>query len=464
MIPLLCLLFALTPTPPAQPTGELSSTNASYDGNNLVLTGQVVLDHGLGVMHAQFARLEKQEAGKSFPFSSILLQDGVHLQLHDGAALQCHQAQFDFNALQGHLTTHEGASVIYQNPSFRLLSQTIDLDLVAQEGESEKKARYLVQKATAQDQVRIEYANAFVLQADRALFQEETITAYPKDAETRCHLSHEGDQIEAQQVALHLASSELTLHQASGHLTSLPLTSEGGEIQFSCQRLLWSEPRKRLTLQGNVELLEPSLGELKTGDRLQLDFRPLSGKRVLQKLRTFGPTTLRTQAEDVSQICALHMHGTFLFDREQLSAICDSPIVQGRVPPEQQLRYDAQDLTARADQATLEYSSSAPHLEPVSLLLKGEVKLSSPKCTQYALADRLNYSFATHTVILNAHPGKRVLYCNQEENLQMSAQEVHITKDPTSNKPMIKGVGNVQLQLSLEELSTLQALFAHDKP
>ena len=42
-------------------TGSVSSTNASYDGTALVLTGHVILDHGLGKMTAEEASLQRQE-------------------------------------------------------------------------------------------------------------------------------------------------------------------------------------------------------------------------------------------------------------------------------------------------------------------------------------------------------------------------------------------------------------------
>jgi hypothetical protein len=60
--------------PALSDTGSLSSSDASYDGNSLLLTGHVVLDHGLGKMTAEEASLERQEAGKDFPFSLIQLR------------------------------------------------------------------------------------------------------------------------------------------------------------------------------------------------------------------------------------------------------------------------------------------------------------------------------------------------------------------------------------------------------
>ena len=55
-------LSALFLTAAVKPdSGMLSSSSAAYDGNALVLSGQVSLDHGLGKMRAEQAVLEKQE-------------------------------------------------------------------------------------------------------------------------------------------------------------------------------------------------------------------------------------------------------------------------------------------------------------------------------------------------------------------------------------------------------------------
>src|ERR1700722_12401504 len=99
--------------PPALPdSGTLSSSDASYDGNSLVLTGHVVLDHGLGKMTAEEASLERQEAGKDFPFSLIHLRKDVLLALKSSAEISCGSALLDFAALKGELSPSENGKVI----------------------------------------------------------------------------------------------------------------------------------------------------------------------------------------------------------------------------------------------------------------------------------------------------------------------------------------------------------------
>jgi hypothetical protein len=86
-------------------SGTISSEGASYDGNALILKGQVLLDHGLGKMQAEEAILQKQEVGKDFPFSLIHLEKEVVLKLSQNGELKCEKADLDFGSLKGMLTS-----------------------------------------------------------------------------------------------------------------------------------------------------------------------------------------------------------------------------------------------------------------------------------------------------------------------------------------------------------------------
>ena len=72
------------------------------------------------------------------------------------------------------------------------------------------------------------------------------------------------------------------------------------------------------------------------------------------------------------------------------------------------------------------------------------------------MADRLTYCPETQTIILSALPKKRVLFQDEEQNLTMSAQEIHLVQDPGTGKIQAKGIGNVQFTLSSEENNLLK--------
>src|SRR5690348_14837979 len=112
-------------SPPLLPeAGSVSSTNATYDGNALLLTGHVILDHGLGKMTAEEASLQKQEMGKDFPFSVIELRKDVHLALKSSAELLCERADLNFDSLTGVLYSSDTSKVSYID-GFKKKKETI---------------------------------------------------------------------------------------------------------------------------------------------------------------------------------------------------------------------------------------------------------------------------------------------------------------------------------------------------
>ena len=169
-------------TPAIPESGSLSSADASYDGNSLVLTGHVVLDHGLGKMTAEEASLQRQEAGKDFPFSLIQLRKDVLLALKNSAQISCGSADLDFTALKGVLHPSENSKVVYSDQikkkkggetvALKLSGQLVELNFSKQSHDG-KKTEYEVQNILAKDDVVINYADTFELSAGQALYRKE---------------------------------------------------------------------------------------------------------------------------------------------------------------------------------------------------------------------------------------------------------------------------------------------------
>jgi lipopolysaccharide export system protein LptA len=463
---LLPLLLAVAN--PAADSGSVSSANASYDGNALVLKGQVVLDHGLGKMQAEEAVLQRQETGKDFPFSLIHLQKDVLLSLKSTASLKCDTADLDFITLKGTLLSND--KVVYTDAFkkkkgasalFRLSSKAADLQL-SKKGEASQKIVFDIDTIIAKENVQIDYADAFVLHADHAIYRkseinpakpefQSNVSAYPKDSETPCRLAHGADIVDAEAVDFDLVHSKVAMVRPKGVIQSLLIPELANQqLRFTAESLLWDHLKNTVILKGNISLNEPSLGTLVSEDELQFVQR---GKQ-LASIRTKGKTTLQ-----YLNAHTLTCFGAMNIDRDKLHATGDSPVVQGVVPEGQQIFYQEGEVGVFADKAQIEYSAHETSFQPVSISLKGNVKISSRDARRLGVADRVTYSPTTRTFILGADPGKRVLFINDEENLRISAQEVHITEDPTTKKQTVKGIGNVQLALTTEEQALIQKLF-----
>lgn len=475
-------LFANDPLPES---GSLSSTNAAYDGQSLQLTGHVVLDHGLGKMMAEEASLQKQDAaGKDFPFSQIHLRKEVLLALKNSAELRCSQAELDFATLKGQLHATDGEKVIYSDTiknkkntqALRLLSQELELNFSKTEPAG-KKTEYEVETILAKNDVEIAYADNFHLTADHALYRKQLpskeknpskefqgiITAYPKDAQSQCRLTHEGDVIDADSADVDLVNEKMSLLHPKGVLASAIIPHiQQGQLRFRCDHLTWDNLNHLLTLKGKVQIQDDGMETIETEDYLEIDQPLVKGKRILKSIRSHGPTTLTYQNSENGSRHKILCHGNVNMDREKLQATLDSPKTDGKVLRQHQLYYEEPNMCIQADQAAFEYSITENNLQPVSLALKGSVRLSSlgastpPRC---GIADRLHYSLTTQTLILAANPGKKVLFWDESQGARISANEVHITQDPQTKQQTIRGVGNVQFAFNAEENALLQQLF-----
>ncbi len=429
-------------------TGSISSSNASYDGTALVLKGQVVLDHGLGKMQAEEAILQKQEANKDFPFSVIHLNRDVLVKLTQHGQLQCDKAELDFSNLQGTLSSANRASYTdtlkkkkgKQSP-LQILASTFHLKLI-KKGETPKPV-YDIQNIVAEENVALTYDTDYTLFTDSILYQIEGAQSHiVSQGKDRCKLIHLADTIEASRFDLDIVHNKLTLSEPQGVLPSF----SKGEVRFSSETLLWDHDKNILVLKGNPHVSEPALGTLESDQEIHF----FQKEKQLIGFKSYGKTALTYLNEH-----KLISNGTLTFDREKHIGTVESS-------PDQQLYYQEGEMGILADKAHIEYTEEENRFNPISIALKGRIKISSLASdhpARFGLADRLTYIPTTRTFILGADTGKKVLFVNAEDNLQLSAQEVHITQDPLTKKQTVKGIGNVQLALSAEEETLLKKIF-----
>lgn len=455
---------AFANSPATVDSGTISSSNASYDGNALILKGQVLLDHGLGKMQAEEAILQKQEAGKDFPFSLIHLEKEVVLKLNQNGELKCEKADLDFGALKGFLTSSRRVSYVDslkrkkgKSPSFQLISSALDLQFLKRS--DQPKISYDVQDVLAHDNVELTYDEGFTLFTDAILYKKEPLDNHEfqshlsSQGKQKCKLVHQADTIEADSFDLDLLRSELEMVNPQGVLPSL----SKGELRFTAETLVWNHDLHTLILKGNPHVQEPNFGNLVSDQEIYL----FQKDKNLVGFKSLGKTSL-TYLNNHHLIS----HGVLNFDRERKVGAVESPMINGAVPEDLQLSYKEGEMSVLADKANIEYTEENGNFQPISVSLKGHIKISSSgeKPSRYGLADRLTYSPTTRTFILGADPGKKVLFVNDEENLRISAQEVHITQDPTTKKQTVKGLGNVQLALSTEEQASLNKYFGKYAP
>lgn len=467
--------FLLTANATIPPATSLSSSHAAYDGNALILTGHVVLDHGLGQMHAEHASLKKQEMGVDFPFSIIELQKDVILHLKNNARLSCATANLDFSLLKGFLFSEENQRVTFSDVIKKktpvILSSNIAEITFSKTLIDSKKNDYDVETIFAKEAVLIQYNNTFILHADRALYRKVLpqdnkatprefqgfISAYPSENSSLCQIIHDEDVVNASSIDIDLLRGKITMLRPKGHLnSSLFPRLKGNQIRFESEHLLWDQGKDTITLTGQAHVSEENVGDIFAEEELQLVHIKRDDKSFLKTIQTQGKTTISYQGHQLTSYGPLHL------DRDLLTIALQSPSIDGAIPPEKQICYQEGDVRIYSDKADMEYSLFDGIVHPVSISLKDNIRLFSKNASmqrRWALADRLSYSPETRTFILTATPGKKVLFRDEQDAISVSAQEVHITYDPETKQEKVQGIGNVKLLFSSDEINLLKKMF-----
>lgn len=475
----LAALFLLTAPLQTQDCGRVSSENASYDGQDLILSGDVVIDHILGKMQARKAILKKQEKESNFPFNRIELDQEVAILLKNGR-LTADRADFDLQKNQGLLSAKQEKNATYEDVvydknlaqlvPFTIEGRTLELKLL----EKKEKDTYLIDSIIAEKNVAISYANSFFLKAAKAIYNQLDpldqwkgfISAYAQDINSSCVLTHEQDVVHAKHIDIDLISSHLHLSHASGVLQQFLLSkAEKSLIHFSTASLNWDDFKKELLFTGKTQIKEQDLGTINTEDELIIKNRTINNKLIFQALDAKGRTVM-TYKDLQGHNHQIESHGRLFVDQSTLQAWIESPQDEsGNV--QNQLHYETEELSVFADNAQLEYINVNQHVKPISITLKNHIRLFSKnpnKPMQLALADRMSYSLDTHSIILSAYPGKKVLFWDTEQELKISASEVHITTNPLTQDRVIKGIGKVNFAFNTEEQTQFNQYFSQLLP
>jgi lipopolysaccharide export system protein LptA len=427
---------------PALLCGEtISSKKATYDGNALVLKGDVELEHGLGKLSSGNARLEKEE--KDGPFSSISLREDVLISLKNLGKISCETADLNFVTLTGKLLPQMGQLIKFVNlgpDNFTLMSQEADLEL-AKQADS-----YKVVKINANGTVQMQYGDDFTLNADRATYTSDG--AAHVYAEPNCRLVHADDVIEAEKVELFPGTSTAVLLEPKG-----VLQPQG--VKFTCHKMIWENEPQLLTLQGDVSVIEDGIGTLNCEEEVEIHQKKQEGKWILSSMVAKGKTELTYElGEGIKHL--LICYGKMKLDQDRSTLTLESP-------PNHPIEYFHDQMKLCSNHAQLNYIDK----QPEKLQLDGNVQLQiTEDGTRCATADQFVYLPTEEKMILSSKDGANVLFWDKEQQLSISAREVHIAR--ADQKETIKGVGNVRFAFSNTENTLLKKLFpfyegkAHD--
>lgn len=427
-------------------TSSISSDNASYDGNALVLSGSVELDHSLGKMASGSARLVREDFDG--PFSAIHLNNDVKILLKERGKVECDVANFDFENMTGTLSSTPEKTIAISDLSHNLLMTCRGASVSLKQAYDELK----ITEISTDSPVEVVYGKDFILKADSATYEGESSPAIK--ASPNCVLTHFNDVIYAEKVGLFPTASKVVLKKPKGQL-SPTLFSEEAAISFSSDKLIWDQKPHVLTLSGRTQIEDQGVGTLESEEEIEMRQQLRDDRWVVTHITTRGTTSLSYQGGSLNEH-HLVSHGGMALDGDRF-------LLTAQRSEDLPVTYYHDSMILEADSAQLSYSQDGDHIATKRLLLLGNIRLISDNDhLRCAVAERVIYHPETQEVILKAKEGERVLFWDEQQHLSISAKEVHIHQTEKGEK--VKGVGNVSFTFSSTESDLLKKLFPFYQP
>lgn len=498
---LLCMPFLLQ----AQESSSLqkedamivNSGEAQYDGKEIVLVGQVSVEHGLGQISAhRLSVLPSVNQDKKNKFGFLKIGEDVHIQLKEGGELYCQQAEIDYAKLQGTFLGNEAQpDVVYLNrgeekggsqkvrPPLEIKSCQMNFELMREPIPSSSSTKAKVKQVEADQNVRVHYNQDHLLLADHALYQripdEKSSIAGLLTLTIKGHLpackmiNLNGDQLSAYEIQLNTVERKLWLSQPVGLLYIRREAHPVQALAFSAKELTWDDQQQNLLLKEQVDVTQNESLHIQTSHELSISQAIVEGKKTLRFLRS--PKDTRICYSDVKKDLAhqIYCPGPFLIDHERqemtMQGLFD-PVGEGS----QGEQVEIKDMLGEmyADRVTLYYQWQDHQLVPEKMILEGHVRLmnrfdghrgEAGSILHYALADRVECFHKQQEMLLISGNGNRVLLFDKVNNIQMSAPSLKVRHDSASQKEVIQGLGDVRFTFIEKELEQFKSHFPFNK-
>ncbi len=409
MFPIFLILISLIPC--LCTCEEIASESAYYDGNKLILEGDVVID---------------------FKTSSFLKCDVAHLDL----------------------IKKEGKVFSIQNPIFYQDQWgNIPIDITGNEMEFdffEIKSLSELKTLKTHGDVLIHLGTQLSLRADHTLFEKQdkgTLYAHPNQTDGICHLTYLQDEIDAKEMQLDLEKMTIQMKYPDGDVSSYFSTP----FHFSAKHLLWNHSAHHLTLEGEIEINKSQVGKMSSKGRMEISQKQEFGKYVFHTLTIDGETDIEFGKQHLT------CYGQLKLNRDTLTINATSPLIEQKTPLNQQLKYETLNYTLFANTGLLQYTISGLKLVPKLLILKGNVRIMTG--SKLGLSDEIYYYPKENELLLKAKQGHTVLIYDRKKKLYLSAHEIQIKIDPETKEEKIKGIGSTRFTFNQEEASRIKENF-----
>lgn len=475
---------------------SLDARKAGYSDGRLSLQGAVRIKHPLGTAEAEKLSVDLHAKNKNGIFDNLSLKEDVVLTSDQYGKLTCQRAEFDFGSMRARFYGHfkRFPFVVYQSsplegstlarPALTLKSRVMQMELCEDLLEPSKKQLNVLR---ASGDVSIDYGD-MNLQGDIAVYERKgksdltlqtskfpaEITLLPSELSSVCRLTNANhDQLTGSSMSFNTLTRKLQVASPKGFIKlpggslEAPLSDAQNLIDMQADLLLWELSGNKISLHGQVDIWHKELGSLKNDREVSLYYSAAKGKKQLQKIAAQGKTEL-CHLEGLKPGCHwLICQGQVLIDHEAKKArLSSDQNTQGQVPEGKQVFYHDQLGQVQADLVTIEYQEMAGKWVPVKFILEGNVYVVDHKGLNqgnqagqiplhYVLADYVEYTPHNKEMYFSSKSGRRVLFYDKINQLQVSAPALKITRDQVTKKEAIQGIGDVRFHFLNSELKQL---------
>jgi lipopolysaccharide export system protein LptA len=471
----------------------VNSGEAQYDGKEIVLVGQVVVQHGLGQIFAhRLSLVPTSNQDKKSKFSFLKISDDVQIDLRGGGKLNCQQAEVDYTKMQGiFLGNEQNRDVIYLNTGekeetsqelrmpLEVKSYQMTLELLREPATSPSSSKMLVKQIEATQNVRVRYNQDYLLLADHAHYQRLPASESPhaglltlsvRGVHPVCQMTNlNGDRLSSQTIQVDTVKRQLWLEQPRGILFFRKEKGPAQTLEFSAHELTWDDLKQTLQLKGEVNITQNETVHVRTDHEISIVQMIVDGKKTLCSIQ--APEQTQISYLDVQKGNAHHIYcpGPLIIDHEHQNIILHG-LSDFSEHMEENRQVYIEDVLGEmyADRVKMSYTWENQQLVPDEIMLEGHVHLmnrfdghpeESGSILHYALADHVDYLPKQQEMTLAGVNGNRVLFFDKVNNVQMSAPSLKVRHDSSTQKDSIQGLGDVRFTFIEKELEQLKEHF-----
>lgn len=473
---------------------NIKSGEAVYDGKKVVLIGDVVMQHGLGQISAhRVALIPASDKEKKHKNSSLEISESVEILLNGGGRLECQRADVDYTKMKGvfsgnvefpdvvYCSEGEGADLPQDGrASFEVKSSQMTFDLMRELAAGSSSPQTRVRQIEAVQNVRVGYDKDHLLVADHALYERlpasdssalaGLLTLSVKGPQRFCQLTNvNGDCLNAKTIQVNTLEKKLWLGEPEGKLLMREEKNALQTLEFKSDELSWDHHQQILILKGGVEISQNGNLHVKTDNEISIAQANLNGKRTLRSIQSPQQTQITYMDASKNNTHSIYCPGPLMIDHERQEMTLNG-LADGSDSIEDDRQVYIEDVLGEmyADLVLICYQWEGSHFNPKKVTLEGHVRLlnrfnghmeEAGSVLHYALADRVVYSPEDHEMVLSASESNRVLLFDKVNNIQMSAPSLKIQHDASTQKDLIKGMGDVRFTFLEKELAQFKQHF-----